>query len=342
MKQSVALTGIRLACLLAGWLLAPSRLRAQDPAPPQVSDTLSIILIDADMREDWPDHGVVGFHRENNAGDLTVNFSVAGTALPGTDYTSTVSGTSITIPDGDREAGIEFVPTGATLTPASKTIIVNGQGGTGYVVSGTKELQSATVTLGTPSPLPNDKAAVRFLLQAAFGPDGDFTNVKNVEKVGFDGWIKQQFAKPVGRMQPYLNRLNVTTHGRVYADAKAVAWWGQVMSNSPSADPLRQRVGFALSELFVDLGCPTTLGNEPIGMSNYYDLLLENAFGNLPRSSLQSRHAPGDGCLSQRAAKCEGRCGGWHLRGRELCARGDAALLNRHLAAQSGWNAKAG
>jgi len=260
--------------LLTGCVLAsPGRLNAQ------TSDTVSVILIDGDMREDWPGNGVVGFHRENTTGPLTVEFTIGGTAVAGSEYTASATN-SITIADGDREAWVEFAPTGATLSPAVKTIVVSGTAGAGYALSSTTSLQTATLSIGTPSPLPNDKASVRFLLQAAFGPDGNFANVQDVEKRGFDGWLTEQFARPVGRIQPYLDRLNIATKGRVYTDAKAVAWWGQVMNASPHADPLRQRVAFALSELFVISDQLDALGNQPIGMANYYDMLLENAFGN--------------------------------------------------------------
>ncbi len=259
--------------ILAGCLAGPVRLAAQS------ADTVSVILIDGDMREDWPSDGVVAFHRENTAGPLTVNYSVGGTAISGTDYT-VPAGSSITIPDGARETWLEFAPTGVTLTPATKSIVVSGLPGAGYVLSSTAALQSGTISIGTPSPLPNDKAAIRFLLQAAFGPDGDFTNVKEVEKLGFEGWINAQFTRPVGRMQPYLDYLNVATKGRVYADAKSVSWWKEVMNNAPTADPLRQRVGFALSELFVISDSLDELSNQPIGMANYYDMLLKGAFGN--------------------------------------------------------------
>ncbi len=49
--------------------VVPARLFAQS------TDTVSVILIDGDMREDWPSDGVVAFHRENTTGPLTVNLS---------------------------------------------------------------------------------------------------------------------------------------------------------------------------------------------------------------------------------------------------------------------------
>ena len=77
-------------------------------------DTVSVVLLDGDMREDWPDPGVVGFHRLNTVGPLMITYSLGGTATPVTDYTGP-AGTTLTIPDGEREAWLEFAPTGQLL-----------------------------------------------------------------------------------------------------------------------------------------------------------------------------------------------------------------------------------
>jgi uncharacterized protein (DUF1800 family) len=45
-------------------------------------------------------------------------------------------------------------------------------------------------------------------------------------------------------------------------------------------DPLRQRVALALSEIFVVSDNVGAIGDNPIGLANYYDMLLEHAFGN--------------------------------------------------------------
>jgi len=262
--------------LLAGFSLLGGMPRLLAETAP---DTVSIILIDGDMREDWPDHGVVGFHRQNTDTDLVVNFALSGTAQRGTDY-SVANGNSITIPAGDREAWLEFAPTGQVLGKTGATILVTLQTGTGYAPSAGKGETSATIMIGQASPLPCDKAAIRFLNQAAFGPDGGFANVHQVMSMGYDKWITAQFAKPVGLQQPYLNQLMIARKGRVYGDSKAIAWWNRVMNDSPTSDPLRQRVGFALSEIFVISDHLDELDNEPIGMVNYYDLLLKGAFGN--------------------------------------------------------------
>src|SRR5437868_5403226 len=45
-------------------------------------------------------------------------------------------------------------------------------------------------------------------------------------------------------------------------------------------DQLRQRVAFALSEIFVISDQNTTLDQFALGMTYYYDILIQNAFGN--------------------------------------------------------------
>ena len=45
-------------------------------------------------------------------------------------------------------------------------------------------------------------------------------------------------------------------------------------------DPLRQRVALALSELFVVSDNFGAVGDNPVGLANYYDMLLDNSFGN--------------------------------------------------------------
>jgi uncharacterized protein (DUF1800 family) len=265
---------------------------AQTPAVP---DTVKVILIDGDMREDWPDKGSVAFHRESTVGALVVNYSLAGTALRAVDYTVPV-GTSITIPDGEREAWLELAPVSDALKESTETITVKLEPGAGYVASTTKALTSAALTLGDASVKPGSKAAVRFLYQAAFGPSADSSadvdvipqNAQSLMAVGFDSWINTQFARPVGKHQPYIDYLIRVKKGSVYSDSRVLSWWRRAMevpslypgALPQSSDVLRQRVGFALSEIMVISDFVDELANQPSGMTNYYDMLLKHSFGN--------------------------------------------------------------
>lgn len=260
-------------------LVAIAFIATASPRAIGAPDTVSVILIDGDMREEWPDRGVVGFHRLETSASLTVNFAVGGSAVAGTDYTAS-TGAAIVIPAGDREAWLEFAPTGQALSVPSKTIVVTLQPGQGYTASAISSEQSATIILGNISALPSSKAAVRFLQQAAFGPNGDFKNVNEVMKKGYDNWITDQLTRPVGLQQPYIDHLKRVKKRRADSESKVLSWWNRAMNASATSDPLRQRVGFALSEIFVISDHFEDLANEPSGMMNYYDMLLEGAFGN--------------------------------------------------------------
>ena len=250
----------------------------------QTADPISLVLIDGEMRTEWPDSGVVAFRRKNTKGPVTVGFSITGTAQRNVDY-SVPPANTITIPDGAREAWLEFTPNKPALFPASKTITLTltsgflpASGGTaaGSLNSSATNPPSVTLNLSASSEKPGPKAAVRFLNQAAFGPDGDFSNVREVMNLGFPGWIDKQFTQPVGALQPYL----LSQGTAVTSGMKVTAWWNQAMNRSDTADPLRQRVGFALSEIFVISDKVSTLASRPVAMGGYYDMLLRGAFGN--------------------------------------------------------------
>ncbi len=264
-SSSSPLSRILLALLLAG-----------GSAFAQAPDTVSLILIDGDMRADWPDRGVVGFHRTGTTGDLPVSFTLGGSAILNTEYTTTAAA-SVTIPAGDREAWVEFAPAGPVLGAAAKTITVTLQSGPGY---NSADAAVQTVKLAPASAKPSAKAAVRFLNQAAFGPSGDLRDVQEVMTFGYDQWITRQFVRPVGLQQPLFDQIFRARRGRLWSVDKVLAWWSRVMSNAPTSDLLRQRVGFALSEIMVVSDRLEQLSNHPSGMLNYYDTLLRGAFGN--------------------------------------------------------------
>ena len=91
------------------------------------------------------------------------------------------------------------------------------------------------------------------------------------------------------KLEPFVNY--ATENNILQGDniKKQTAWWNRVMgvtkirpddANTVQPDFLRQRVGFALSQLFVVSDRPETLAVQPAGLANYYDMLLNDAFGN--------------------------------------------------------------
>lgn len=261
-----------------------------------LASTITVGLLDADMREDWPDKGVIAIRRSGGVQPVTVNISLTGTATRGGDY-STIAGNQVSLGLGVREAWVEFAPINDATVEGQETIILTVTAGAGYTVGSPA---SATVLLDDPSVQPSAKAAARFMIQAAFGPDQDSAadgddipeNVEEVMASGYEAWINDQFTRPIGYLQPWVDWAvtgNMAQNIQLYGNYKEFSWWGRAMGSPklrPDAedtqlpDPLRQRVAFALSEILVASDRPEALAVEQQGMANFYDLMVKHAFGN--------------------------------------------------------------
>ena len=128
-------------------------------------------------------------------------------------------------------------------------------------------------------------AASRLAAQATFGMS--FAEIESVASQGHQNWVDSQFGVPV------------SDHGSIVADLmrrrdagefapfeidiefliymRRFAWWHRTVT---APDVLRQRVAFALSEIFVVSDNVDDLLVYPTALSDYYDTLLVNAFGN--------------------------------------------------------------
>jgi len=119
---------------------------------------------------------------------------------------------------------------------------------------------------------PADVAAARFLTQATFGPTeatiAEFRNFASAE-----AWLDAQFAAPASLVVPY-TRANSNGSSR---EARHEIWWSNALGQP---DQLRQRVAFALSQIFVASDLDYALANAQYGVADYYDMLTRNAFGN--------------------------------------------------------------
>lgn len=130
--------------------------------------------------------------------------------------------------------------------------------------------------------------AGRFLAQTTMGADR--MTIDSVAKLDFEDWIDQQFALPPTYVRPLISEIYDTTFQRHLAaggdslDYPEIptnehfdyAWWQINMTND---DLLRQRIAFALSEIFV-ISFHSELNRYGEGVASYYDMLIENAFGN--------------------------------------------------------------
>ncbi|MFX3681394.1 MAG: DUF1800 family protein [bacterium] len=134
-----------------------------------------------------------------------------------------------------------------------------------------------------------DIEAARFLTQATFGPTR--SDMDRLKEIGIAAWITEQRAKPVS----YLSADTVAEWEAVPANGRGnnnarpgfhhrnSAWFKDVMNGE---DQLRQRVAFALSEIFVISIENAQLFNWENGVTAFYDVLLDHAFGDF-RSLLE-------------------------------------------------------
>lgn len=154
-------------------------------------------------------------------------------------------------------------------------------------------------------------AAARFLAQASFGPNQQL--IAEVASNGTGAWLAEQLKLPPSYHQPLveqhieevtapilellgipdlealdrpgsLDGLDPETVQflarnilSLVGPARRFAWWQTAMV---APDQLRQRVAFALSEIFVVSDNVAELGRQPAGLASYYDVLVRHALGN--------------------------------------------------------------
>ena len=118
-------------------------------------------------------------------------------------------------------------------------------------------------------------AAARFLTQATFGPNVE--TIAQVQRDGYSSFLDQQLAAPVTLHLPYVDAYEAAHPTMTSVNQSREAWLKAAVT---APDQLRQRVAFALSEIFVVSDQSGDLQNEPFGLAGYYDMLLNNSFGN--------------------------------------------------------------
>jgi uncharacterized protein (DUF1800 family) len=149
---------------------------------------------------------------------------------------------------------------------------------TAAAAGGAAGADPAAVT-GPPSDPPATKgAAARFLTQATFGPS--MTEVDQLMLLGYTRWIDAQMNRPAGtpHLDYYAARVaELDEDDRVSNDWIYQSFWRSAVSGE---DQLRQRVAFALSQIFVISLQDNTVAQYPRGVASYMDMLGRNAFGN--------------------------------------------------------------
>ncbi len=125
-------------------------------------------------------------------------------------------------------------------------------------------------------PAPSPAEASRFLQQASFGPTQ--AEIDSLAGGRYERWLDEQFALPqtlfLPEIEPEYARLE---KGK---NLRQELFFRTFWKNAATApDQLRQRVAFALSEIFV-ISFEGQLDVKIRGVSSYWDMLGRNAFGD--------------------------------------------------------------
>lgn len=129
--------------------------------------------------------------------------------------------------------------------------------------------------------------AARFLVQSTFGPT--VKGIDSLAEITREEWLDSQFDLPVTYHLPLLDERFEELGMEILPEPEAPelayqrelqrsdVWWEISLR---AEDQLRQRVAFALSQIFVVSNVDSNLFNDSRGLANYQDILLTHAFGD--------------------------------------------------------------
>ncbi len=125
-----------------------------------------------------------------------------------------------------------------------------------------------------PPNLASKAEAFQLLNQATFGATE--AEAQRVVALGIEGWVDDQMQKPASLQLPHMRELPPREDVGQLQQDRIDIWFRNALHGD---DQLRQRVAFALSEIMV-VSQQGALIEAPFSLASYYDMLVENAFGN--------------------------------------------------------------
>lgn len=161
-----------------------------------------------------------------------------------------------------------------SLSSVSGATAVRAGGKPSSPLTPTPPIQAPDTAVSSPL---TPAAAAHFLAQATFGPTAASINVLSTG--GRENWLANEFAKPQTRHRSYVQGVAAAlSAGTALSPAEVYqSFWKQAATGD---DQLRQRVTFALSQIFVVSMIDDNLYTRAIGVASYYDMLGQFAFGN--------------------------------------------------------------
>ena len=136
--------------------------------------------------------------------------------------------------------------------------------------------QSSTTAAASSHPrwtLTSPAEASRFLAQASYGSSPK--DIKALTGRTANEWIEAQFSRPATSLLNTMRYWQQRSGKAITLTDAHNAWWYSTVQQ----DQLRQRVAFALSQIFV-VSTNGDVSHFPKGIASYYDMLARNAFGN--------------------------------------------------------------
>ena len=124
----------------------------------------------------------------------------------------------------------------------------------------------------TPADAPgSDAEAARFLTQATFGPTP--AEIARLRALGYREWLAQQLGMPATAARPVVEQVIAarTAGGQGIGQSQRLNRWFWTATYAP--DQLRQRMAWALSQIFVVSDQSSSISQDYIPLAEYGDLL---------------------------------------------------------------------
>jgi uncharacterized protein (DUF1800 family) len=197
----------------------------------------------------------------------------------------TIIGTGFVSGSQIQAAGAGVTTTLVSATELQATVPVGSGATTVSVDVVNPNPGSATSMVANAQVQTSLQSAARLLDQATFGPT--LPDIQNVQTIGLPAYLAEQFATPT-TPEPDITTPPPTLCATNTIPCQQAEWW-QVALTAP--DQLRQRVAFAMSEMFVI----STNSDNARAVTAFQNTLANDAFGNFYTMMRDVTLSPGMG-----------------------------------------------
>jgi uncharacterized protein (DUF1800 family) len=214
--------------------------------------------------------------------------STVATFVSGTSYTLDAVGSDFVSGAQIEIGGVAQSTTFISSTELQATVTIpSGTTTLAVTVMNPDPGAAASNTASAAIYLASTTAAARLLDQATFGPT--LADIHHVQAVGLDSYITEQFNTPTTLLADIpvpLPPVCLTFNTPIVCEESE--WWQAALNGN---DQLRQRVAFALSEIFV----VSSSSVNALTITYYHNMLAQDAFTNFSRIMHDVTLSPGMG-----------------------------------------------